>query len=207
MKKQKTNKKLVVLLALALMSLVVLMSSFAKYTEKVKVSDTAKIAKWDVSMSAKQNILEHEYTTNLLATDGTNLIIAPGVKGEIPIQISNSGDVAVTISLTGEVSDTVTATMPIEFSTDGSTYTDLDTALGNLTSSATTINQGEANVDVGTLYWQWPYEVSGDKSAKDAADITDTTIGKESTTAAKTGDRTDYTLTLNMTATQVEPTK
>ena len=199
MKKQKTNKKLVVLLALALMSLVVLMSSFAKYTEKVAVTDTAKIAKWDVSMSAKQNILEHEYTTNLLTTDGTNLIIAPGVKGEIPIQISNSGDVAVTISkITGE--EINTANVPIKFSIDETTYTDLNTALGNLT-SATTINQGATNVDVGTLYWQWPYEVD------ETSNTNDTTIGKESTTAAKTGDRTEYTLTLNMTATQVEPTK
>ena len=192
----KSNHKLLLLLLLALISLVVLMSSFAKYTSKVEGEDTVKIAKWNVAISESK--LTHEYTTNLLESDGEDKIIAPGVDGSIPITVTNNGDVDVTIENL-EAEQTNLSGVPIKFSTDGSTFDTLENTIttlkGNL--SSLIVPTGETE-EVGTLYWQWPYEVDED------GNTADTNIG---ITSATGDERAEYKLKLAVTATQVAPKK
>ena len=193
----KTNKKLIVIaILLTLVASVALTMSLAKYTEQVKVEDTAKIAKWDVSLSAEENFLNHEFSVNLLSTVGEDAIIAPGVSGSIPLSVTNSGDVTVAISGIDIEEAAGNANIPLEFSTDNTTWGTSEAAKATLVASASEIEAGDS-ATVGTLYWRWPFDVNATQ------DETDTALGEASAEAA---DRTSYTLSISMTATQVMPT-
>lgn len=208
MTKNKKNKKLSLLLILAIISLVVLLASFARYTGVAgEANDTAKVAKWSVTLNGDGKIFTHTYAQNLTAKDAAgNYIIAPGVDGAYEIKITNAGDVTATISNFALTESAGNAAVPMQFSTTG-----LDGSWGTLASAVSTLTTAASGATiapggeetVGTLYWKWPFSGEGVDNAKDTA------IGTNSTTAATVegGDRTSYGLEMTITAEQVAPAK
>lgn len=212
MTKSKKNRKLSLLLILAIISLVVLLSSFARYTGVAgEETSTAKVAKWSVSLkNGSSKIFNHSYTTNLKPYEGTagntgDYIIAPGVSGAYEITIKNDGDVAAKISALTIVADAGNAAVPIQYkTTESGTAGDLATAVAALSTAVSnqTIQPGQ-EVTVGTLYWEWPYT-----AATPNTDAKDTQLGVTSATQNNAGgERTSYALNMSITAEQVAPTK
>lgn len=107
MKKNRTMKAAAVLLALTLMTSCFVGGTFAKYTSTVTGSDTARVAKWGVELSASTNLFAPEYNgdsgVSVLADDGED-VIAPGTEGTaifFTIAGAPEVDVRVTATLNG----------------------------------------------------------------------------------------------------------
>ena len=169
-------------LILTMLSLCLVSNTYAKYTSTFAGSDTAIVAKWDVSAGDASTTIDlfnssKIYDTNGVTdytqggTDDTDVkngnadgIIAPGTWGSFSYSVSNNSDVNATYT----VDYTVTAAnVPLEWSIDGSTWS---TNLSNV--STTALNMGAtANV---TVYWRWAF--NGDDTA-------DTTLGTATTLA------------------------
>lgn len=180
-------------LILTMLSLCLVSNTYAKYTSTFAGSDTAIVAKWDVSAGDASTTIDlfnssKIYDTNGVTdytqggTDDTDVtngtadgIIAPGTWGSFSYSVSNNSDVNATYT----VDYTVTAAnVPLEWSVDGSIWS---TNLSNV--STTALNMGAtANV---TVYWRWAF--NGDDSA-------DTTLGTATTLA-----RPEVTITTTFT--------
>lgn len=202
MKKNQKKRNLVVLLILAIISLVVLLSSFAKYTGIAGTSNSiAKVAKWSVTLDGDGKVLTHTYTKNLVPKDASdNYIIAPGVDGSYEIQITNAGDVAATVTDFVIAPASGNASVPMQYSVDGTTWTALADAVTTLKNTAATITINPTEqVTLGTLYWKWPYTAETPNTDK-----IDTDLGTNSTL---TTGRSNYELDMTITATQVAPAK
>lgn len=216
----KTARIGIMLLVLCLISTVMLSGTFAKYTSEYAGADTALIAKWEVTpaegstgfavspATQELDLFSHAYDTNILATAGSQKIIAPGVKGDFVLNIANTGDVAAKMTFDFAVSGNA-STAPIEYSLTG-----LDGSWGNLTTLDTNLEALASMTSVAdttgtatqTVYWRWPYEASSTVYGT-STNETDTDLGAASALAAATGNRTDYILTVKATATQILPTE
>lgn len=190
------------MLILAIISLVVLIASFARYTGVAgTANDTAKVATWNVTLDGTGKIFKHTYTKNLTATDESgNYIIAPGVDGSYVITVTNNGDVAASLTEFTLTAAAGNAAVPMQYSIDGTNWTDLAAASTALQTAAlaktVAVNASET---VGTLYWKWPYTAETPNT-----DTADTALG---TASAQAADRTSYGLNMSITATQIAPTK
>ncbi len=175
-------------------------STFAKYTSSVSGTSTAVVAKWlvkvgttDVSTADQEmtfNIFDKSKIYDLAAVadtsanasgwtktvdadvkDGTtNAIVAPGTWGEIEFAVSNESDVTVAYSV---VVSALTTTLPLEFSTNGTTWVpasdisaDLPYSLG---SGSLAIGSSTPTNATAKLYWRWTFERG--------ADAADTALG------------------------------
>lgn len=183
-------------LILTMLSLCLVSNTYAKYTSTFAESDTAIVAKWDVSAGDASTTIDlfnssKIYDTNgvtdytQVGTDDTDVtngtadgIIAPGTWGSFFYSVSNNSDVNATYT----VDYTVTAAnVPLEWSVDGSTWS---TNLSNV--STTALNMGAtANV---TVYWRWAF--NGDDSA-DTALGTATTLARPEVTITTTFTQVD----------------
>lgn len=183
-------------LILTMLSLCLVSNTYAKYTSTFAGSDTAIVAKWDVSAGDASTTIDlfnssKIYDTNGVTdytqggTDDTDVtngtadgIIAPGTWGSFSYSVSNNSDVNATYT----VDYTVTAAnVPLEWSVDGSTWS---TNLSNV--STTALNMGAtANV---TVYWRWAF--NGDDSA-DTALGTATTLARPEVTITTTFTQVD----------------
>ena len=183
-------------LILTMLSLCLVSNTYAKYTSTFAGSDTAIVAKWDVSAGDASTTIDlfnssKIYDTNgvtdytQVGTDDTDVtngtadgIIAPGTWGSFSYSVSNNSDVNATYT----VDYTVTAAnVPLEWSVDGSTWS---TNLSNV--STTALNMGAtANV---TVYWRWAF--NGDDSA-DTALGTATTLARPEVTITTTFTQVD----------------
>jgi len=167
---------LVLLITIVAISLV--SGTYAKYTSTVSGSDTAIVAKWDVSAenvsSTTVDIFAESkiYDTNgvvdgdvtaLTATDdadvknaeeGNNGIIAPGTWGKFSYVLSNNSDVNATYAVDYTVAN---AGVPLKWSIDGKTWAD---DLADV--EATNINMADADKTVD-IYWMWAFD--GDDTA------------------------------------------
>lgn len=151
--------------------------TFAKYTSSASGTDSAQVAKWDVTVNGTQiattgtaptvsfdlfNTIKD--TDKTAETDVKANMIAPGTTGSFDLVIANNSDVNAKYDLTLAI--TGATGVNLEFSTDGTTWT---TDLASLSKTATAINMG-TNQTV-TVQWRWAYYTS------DAQDKTDTAAG------------------------------
>ena len=182
------SKKLVsltaVVLLLTLVAVALVSDTYAKYTTTVDGSDTAIVAKWDVSEGDAFEQVDlfdaskiydtkdvTDYTTGANDTDVKDAttngdgIIAPGTWGKFSYTLSNNSDVNATYSVTYTANE---AGVPLEWSNDGTTW---QTDITALNVNAEEIAMGTNNETV-TLYWRWVF--AGD-------DTTDTALGEAGT--------------------------
>lgn len=190
---------------LTLVAAALVADTYAKYTTTVSGSDTAIVAKWDVSDGdalANFDIFDVSkiYDTNGVTdytaagtsdtdvkTGTTNGIIAPGTWGKFSYTLSNDSEVTVAYAVDYTVDE---KGVYLQWSTDGTTWTD---DLADVTATKIDIDSDKEI----TVYWKWAYEAETTPVAAGQTDAADTTLG-EATTAAQP------TITVDVTFTQVD---
>ena len=192
MKKRNTANLTLVVLILVILSLIGVSGTYAKYTTAVNGKGTAIVAKWDFKAKDGNTVLSENFeidlgkyvTEGLVEVNGVKKI-QPGSKGEIEINIDNTGsEVAATLNVEA-VSDT------------GDTFTKSQFTFGDVTladDSGNTITEVKAG---GTAVAKVPFEWIYDASTE--ADKEDTSVGNAATDEAIT------LVTIKVTGTQVKP--
>lgn len=183
-KENKLTKVAIFALLIAIVAIVLVSGTYARYTTNLTGTDTVQIAKWAWNISgADIDATTTEYTLDLFstikdtATYGTtneaHVIdgkIAPGTQGAFDIQITNNSEVDAEYSVTfGEENPLGAA---IEYSTDGGNtwgtvaVLDVDT---------TAIAQN-ATVTV-PIQWRWAFTADGNAAAQSDRNEADTLVG------------------------------
>lgn len=180
MKKNLTFKLGLFCAALVLVSTCFITNAWARYTKTVTATDSANVAKFDVTFNENETTIENNTAINIFGTKLTNIIanesnenkvdtnkiIAPGSYGSFTINVSNKSQVKVELLLSGTISlsktlDGITDdNLPIKFylgsePTDDSQYVKMSEIKlpDNTTLDAT--NGSTANEKNITIYWKW----------------------------------------------------
>lgn len=174
MKKDNKLVKFTMFVLLITIVVIVLVSgTYAKYTSDASGSATATVAKWQIKANGTDitvddatiafNLFEtiNDTGNTAVETDVINNKIAPGTAGKFDLKIDNLSEVTAEYSIDFVLTNT--SNIPIEFSTDGTTWkTTLDTI--NSTSNLT----AGTGTDTVTVQWRWVFNGN---------DGTDTTLG------------------------------
>lgn len=106
MKKNRTMRVAVLLMALTLITSCFVGNTFAKYVTSANGSDTARVAKWGIVLTADSELFGAQYGTDndlvVKSSETDTDVIAPGTKGDAVI---------FTIAGTPEVDFKFTATL------------------------------------------------------------------------------------------------
>lgn len=211
-KKNHTMRIAAGVMTAALLSTCAISSTFAKYTSESTGTATARVAKWDI-LFGEETAMSKKFTFDLYSTlydttansaetdvkTGDDVTrIAPGTQGSFAVKIRNNSEVTAkytvsfAIGYTDDTANTETVknvTIPLRFSTDGSTNWTTDIATLNIADTAA-VKLGMTDSDKSatcTVYWKWDYENSNDAN--------DTILG----TAGA-----EIQITATVTATQVD---
>lgn len=117
MKNKKSWKVASLLVALCLLTTCVVGTTLAKYTTTNNAADTARVAKWGVTVSASGTLFGKNYgkNTSTVASDsiiaethadinvkGIDKVVAPGTKNDVGLKLSVTGTPEVAVKLTAE---------------------------------------------------------------------------------------------------------
>ena len=199
MEKNKTMKMILITLLIAMIALILVSSTYAKYTSSASGSATARVAKWSFNVGKNNDIVTtNTFTFNLFDTindtNGTDKetdvvsanadkVIAPGTSGSFDLVLENKSETSAKYGITYTVTNT--ALIPIKFSVNGKDWTD---TLDNI--EADDVNTKlDANTGGKTIKIQWKWAYDGD-------DTTDVNLGIAGT--AK------LTVQADVTATQID---
>lgn len=177
-----------IVLILVMISIVAVASTYAKYAGIIaESSDTAYIARWDVSIDGTSKAFSHDYILNLVNEDENGKsIIAPGVSGKWDIALTNNGDVKANITKIIITKSSESSYIPMKFSIDEKvTWIYLNE--GDIEFNNQILNVGETK-KITTLYWEWPSEGN---------DVVDTFVGVSSYNGNK-----KFELNINVNAEQ-----
>lgn len=201
--------------ALVLIATCFVSSAWAKYTSTVSATDTARVAKWEVSMvagadevmnSTKLTLFDTTFKNikkETINTDGTTKLIAPGSTGQFSFVVNSSSQVSVQFDFDADVTNA--NNIPLKWTVklgDEVVYSngdDLETGIknanvlykANTTDDDITGYKTVTGAQTITIIWNWAYEVD------DAGNTADTGLG--------TAGSATCTVKLSMTATQVAP--
>lgn len=184
---RRTGKLIAILLLVAMISLVLLSGTYAKYTSTYSGSDTAVVASWKITNGNQVANIDlfgvskiydtkdvTDFTTGTVDADvrtGTdNGIIAPGTWGKFSYTVTNDSDVNAEYTVTYTVDE---AGVPLKWSVDGNTWTD------DLSNVSTTALAMDDSMTV-TVYWKWDF------TDTDPRDANDTALGEAVTLARPT---------------------
>ena len=195
MKKQRFFMLGIITVLVAVLSLTFVSSTFAKYTTSGTATDSARVAKWGVTVAVNSAAFEKTYatddTTSSLANsvEATVDVLAPGTKGTlVTANLEGKPEVAVrlsldlTLELTGWTVNSAEY-CPLEFKVnlggveetfkiDNSTINTVQDLIDAVTAYVEGSNaEYEANEDLSTAYdltisWAWAFE--GNDDAKDS---------------------------------------
>lgn len=170
MKKNRTMRVAVLMLALALVTCCFVGSTFAKYTSTASGEDKVTVADWEINVGPNSEVditgadtITFDLFNTIKNTDGadedavTNGMIAPGTQGSFVLKITNNSDVAAEYSLT--FTDT-NAPKNLQFKVNGGAWG------ADIAAVAPTYIAIGATAEV-TVEWQWLF---GDANADDTAD-------------------------------------
>ncbi len=191
--KKARNILVVTLMLLAVLSFGSVANTYAKYTSPADLSDTAKVAKWDIEVGGEKI---WDASANLSVALFTDDIIAPGSEGSATIPtITNKSEVDATYSITfSELKNE--SGIPLEYSTDnGTTWNSID----DVEAITGTIAKGDTVTLTNAIKWRWAYYVS------DTQDGVDTGLGKDAALATDDESMPKIELSLSITATQAAP--
>ena len=177
-KNNNSLKTFALLLLIVMLALILIASTYAKYTTKLTGSSDTTIAKW--AWTINNNYVSEddtEFTFDLFKTikdtdggteaDVTTQKIAPGTKGSFSIEVTNASDVNAEYSLTlTETKATAVSSANIEYSIVGTDEaTDWTNDIGTFNFTNTRLAIGASNEVV--LYWRWAFY---DDANQDKAD-------------------------------------
>ena len=215
MKKNKFLRLASVMLMLCLITTCAISGTFAKYTTNDTGSDSARVAKWGVTVELSgASLFSDTYNSNKVVGTSSAKVVAPGTSGTLAgITISGQPEVATTVSVSGSITFdgwevSGSEYCPIVVTVDGVNYqigTEADTAtnmyyddIADLEAALVTaisdlsasFNAGDTLSGTGInsmISWSWGNEVDNAK---------DTVLGD----LAADGDTSnDPTIELNIT--------
>lgn len=197
MKKTKLMRAALLLLVLTLITSCFVGGTFAKYTTSAEGSDTARVAKWGVVITAHGETFAKTYATdtenvvgtiaNSVVSANANKVIAPGTKGNmVGMTITGTPEVAVNVSYAANfkvegwtVDDKFYCPLQIKVGRtmiDGATFTDAATFENAVNTEISTYSEkyaagtdlSTASVTTPSVSWEWPFSED---------DIKDTALG------------------------------
>ncbi|MBQ7346366.1 MAG: hypothetical protein IJW55_00245 [Clostridia bacterium] len=208
MKKNKMMRLAAIVMMLTLLTTCAISGTFAKYVTKASASDTARVAKWDITYN--NDNLEDTITFDLFNTmkdnDGTTnesetdvakstsdiAIIAPGTSGSFEIKLKNDSEVAAKYTVALSAVETG-GDIPIEYALSNDTDTTWTSDISTLTQTNSRFEMDEEATI--TVYWRWVFE-NGTDTTLETNDGNDTTLGLAGTATV--------TVTANITVTQID---
>ena len=199
--KNKTLRLALLVLLLAVVTMSVISGTLAKYVESVTGTDTARVAKFEYTLSGMTgdgdtktlNLFDTATDTGILgnlANDGKKLV-APGSEGSIDVKLTNKSEVKISAGFT--LTETNTNKIPIVYKYNNAYYSSVipantevtlhdggttATVTGDLSAlaaavgNATPVNQNATSTI--SLGWAWAF--TGDGTTQ--TDSSDTTLGK-----------------------------
>lgn len=221
MKKNKMMRLASVLLVAVILTTCAISGTFAKYVTSADGSDTARVAKFGVGITANGSTFATEYATddtNVVGTIAKSVIssdadklVAPGTKGDmVNMTLSGTPEVAVkvtydaTVTLNDKWTDGTDFYFPLNIKVNGtlvnlSSATDaagVQTAIENAIESysknyAPNTALGTVGADSLAISWEWPF---------DGDDTKDTYLGDQ----AAAGNAAEISLSVKTTVTQID---
>lgn len=199
--KNKTLRLALLVLLLAVVTMSVISGTLAKYVESVTGTDTARVAKFEYTLSGMTGdgdtktlkLFDSVTDTGILgnlANDGKKLV-APGSEGSINVELTNKSEVKISAGFT--LTETNTNKIPIVYKYNNAYYSSVipantevtlhdggttATVTGDLSAlaaavgNATPVNQNATSTI--SLGWAWAF--TGDGTTQ--TDSSDTTLGK-----------------------------
>ncbi len=169
--KNKFMRIAAVMLMLCLVTTCAISGTFAKYTTEGTATDTARVAKWGITVSAPTDPAASAdfktayasetvgFTANTVVSSDTDNIIAPGTKGTFATPVlSGEAEVAVEVIVTAEIvidgwSVTSGEYFPIVFTVGTETYgTNITAASNKFATAAEVISAVQTAVTKTTNY-------------------------------------------------------
>ena len=224
MRKNKTMRIASLLLVAVLMTTCIISGTYAKYVTSGEVADTARVAKFGVTVTATSDLFKTEYATDDTSYSGTlsveasndDNVVAPGTKGDISAAgLSGKPEVAVRVSYENvefdlgdawEVDDNYYCPLVIKVNDDefdGLSYTSVEDFEAAVVAAIQGVTADFApNTDFSTVdsvdvavSWEWPFEGTGT-----TCDEYDTALGN----AAADGTAATVKLAYDVTVTQID---
>ena len=226
MKKNKALRLASVLMMACLLTTCVISGTFAKYVTSNNGSDTARVAKWGVTITPNAEFVKTYYTPDdtafgsvtesVVRTDGN--VVAPGTEGKMmSIDLAGTPEVAVAVTYDAELT-------LANWMVDGTYYCPIVIKVGDVSfegtsySSATTFEEAvekeiedkykgnyapgtnldtDASVKKPAITWSWAFRTGTSDAEKTANDEKDTKLGDADTAAT-------ITLSITTTLTQID---
>lgn len=196
MEKNKTMRMILITLLIAMIALVLVSGTYAKYTSSASGSDTARVAKWSFIVGGNDIVAENTFTFDLFKTikdtdgkDETDVVsanadrvIAPGTSGSFDLVLENKSETSAKYSVTYTVTNT--ESIPVQFSVNGTDWKDNIEELNISTSATDTKLDANNGTKTITIQWRWAYENTKENATtedKKATDEKDMTLGKVGT--------------------------
>lgn len=196
MKKTKLMRAALLLLVLTLITSCFVGGTFAKYTTSAEGSDTARVAKWGVVITAHGETFAKTYATDTENVAGTiansvvsaDKVIAPGTKGNmVGMTITGTPEVAVNVSYAANfkvkgwtVDDKFYCPLQIKVGStmiDGATFNNAAAFENAVNTEISTYSKNyaagtdlsTASVTTPSVSWEWPFSVNEADDANDTA--------------------------------------
>lgn len=209
MKKTKLMRAALLLLVLTLITSCFVGGTFAKYTTSAEGSDTARVAKWGVVITAHGETFAKTYATDTENVAGTiansvvsaDKVIAPGTKGNmVGMTITGTPEVAVSVSYAANfkvegwtVDDKFYCPLQIKVGStmiDGATFNNAVAFENAVNTEISTYNKNyaagtdlsTASVTTPSVSWEWPFSEDDIKDTKLGNLETAPTVSLEVTT-------------------------
>lgn len=209
--KNKTLRLSLLVLLLAVITMSVISGTLAKYVESVSATDTARVAKFEYSLSGldkdtqKINLFDTTSDSGIVGDQTSQKLIAPGTNGSLTVTLTNSSEVAISAGFT--LTETNASNIPIVYGYNSKYYSSVipegeqvkihsgDTAIsieGDLNALAAAVGSSESIGKNGTkdisLTWAWAFEGTTTQT-----NTKDTELGKAGTATVKLEVKCDVT--------------
>lgn len=101
MKKNRMMRLASVLLVCVMLTTSVISGTFAKYVTTAEGSDSARVAKWGITMLNTDDIFKANYEDTVVAANGTDKIVAPGTTGSTTYEVDGTPETDYVIDFEG----------------------------------------------------------------------------------------------------------
>lgn len=180
MKNNKLAKFMALVLLVTLLAVILVSGTYAKYTTSATGSDSATVARWNITLNGEDiskgtqktfklglfdTINDTDFTSK--DSDVTAGKIAPGTTGKFEIaKLINNSDVNAQYKITYSIDNN---NIPLEFSKDknaaDSEWKSLsEFSMNDFVALAKDSTEG---VSTGTIYWRWKFERNDDSADTD----------------------------------------
>ena len=220
------------LLVAVLISTSAISGTYAKYVTEGTGTDSARVAKWGVQITAASTMFAQEYATDdetatfegNYSVSSANKVVAPGTKGSmVAIAITGTPEVAARVTYTPDVNlgnnwidkdDTTKFYCPIKVTVNNVVLCGLDYATAADFETAIEENIKSATADYGpgtdlsavnddlNISWEWPFEADGTYLVNQQTNAKDTFLGDRA--AQEVGNAGTIDVSLTVTVTQID---